>query len=377
MHLRVASQFHPVDWSVEHSDGAVRLAGELRTLHAAAIVAAIRRATAGAEALQIDLANVDDIDGGVVALLRADLARRGIRATFLGGDRFQGLLDLYAEVPPPRPHERWSLGGTRGVLAQVGRVTVEDGVDLEQVFAFAGELTVSAGRLARHPGRGHWRAIPTLIERAGADAIPIVLVINFLVGFVMAYMSARALSMFGANIYVADLVGIATTKQLAPIMTAVVVCGRSGAAFATELGSMKVAEEIDALRTLGLQPFLWLVFPRVLTLAIVVPVLTILADLVGMVGGLMVATSSLGLSAVGYVNETRGSLTAWDVESGLVMSLAFAVTIGLIACQQGLAASGGPQGVGRRTTSTVVISLFAIVFLDAVFTVFYRVAGLS
>jgi phospholipid/cholesterol/gamma-HCH transport system permease protein len=375
---------HPehVDWSVERSSGeapdrAVCLAGELRTANAAAIVAEVRRVTTGAGPVQIDLARVHDIDGGVIALLRSDLARRGLSATFREGERFQGLLDLYDDIPIPGPHRRWTFGGIHGVLTQVGRHTVADGVDLEQVFAFAGELTVSAGRLARHPSRGHWRAIPILVERAGADAVPIVVVINFLIGFVTAYMSAHALTMFGANIFVADLVGIATTRQLAPIMTAIVVCGRTGAAFATELGSMRVTEEIDALRTLGLQPFLWLVFPRVITLALVVPVLTLVGDVMGILGGLVVAVSSLGLTVQSYFNEVRGSLSAWDTESGLFMSVAIAVAIGLIACHQGLAASGGPQGVGRRTTSTVVISLFTIVLLDAVFTVFYRAAGLS
>jgi phospholipid/cholesterol/gamma-HCH transport system permease protein len=373
----VASHPDHADWSVEGGDGAVLLGGELRTTNAAAILVAVRRVADGQGPVAIDLAGVDDIDGGIVALLYADLARHGRTATFRGADRFQGLLDLYDDVAAPGPQRRWTFRGIDGVLAQVGRLTVEDGIDLERVFAFAGELTVSTGRLARHPRRGHWRAIPILVERAGADAIPIVVVINFLIGFVTAYMSARALTMFGANIFVADLVGIATTRQLAPIMTAIVVCGRTGAAFATELGSMKVSEEIDALRTLGLQPFLWLVFPRVLTLALVVPVLTIVADIFGILGGLVVAITSLGLTVRGYFNETRGTLSAWDVESGLLMSVAIAVAIGLIACHQGLAASGGPQGVGRRTTSTVVISLFAIVFLDAVFTVFYRAAGLS
>jgi phospholipid/cholesterol/gamma-HCH transport system permease protein len=372
----VAPRLEPIDWRVERSDTGVRLSGHLRTADAADILQAVREGTWGAVAPHVELTGVEDIDGGVVALLRSDFTDRGVHALFHGGDRFRAMLDLYGfcdEIPPSRPPRR----RRDGVLAQVGRVTVEDGLDVEEILGFVGEMTVSAGRLAARPRNAHWKAIPLLVQYAGADAVPIVLIINFLVGFVMAYMSARALAMFGANVFVADLVGIAMTRQLAPIMTSIVVCGRSGAAFATELGSMKVAEELDALRTLGLQPFAWLVFPRVLALALVVPVLTILADVVGILGGLLVAITSLGLTARGFFNETRGSLSAWDVESGLIMSVAFAITIGLIACQQGFAASGGPQGVGRRTTATVVSSLFAIVFLDAAFTVFFRVVGLS
>jgi phospholipid/cholesterol/gamma-HCH transport system permease protein len=164
---------------------------------------------------------------------------------------------------------------------------------------------------------------------------------------------------------------------LAPLVTAIVVCGRSGAAFAAELGSMRVAEEVDALRTLGLETFSWLVLPRVLALVLVTPVLTLLADLVGMLGGLVVAVTSLGLTAKVYYNQTRSSIAGWDFESGLLMSVAFALAIGFIACHQGLAASGGAVGVGQRTTKTVVHSLFAIILLDAVFTVIYRAWGLS
>jgi phospholipid/cholesterol/gamma-HCH transport system permease protein len=320
----------------------------------------------------IDLSGAEQVDGGVLALLRADVLRRGIGIEFRGAERFQALLDLYGCTGAP-------LRAARGEneVTRVGRAVVEDAVDLERAVGFVGELTVAAGRVARWPKRGHWTEIPSLVEQAGADAIPIVCVINFLVGFVMAYMSARALTMFGANIYVADLVGIAMTRQLAPIMTAIVVCGRTGAAFAAELGSMKVSEEIDALRTLGLPPVAWLVIPRIIALLLVVPVLTVLADLVGVLGGLVVAMTSLGLSPHSYFTETRNVVVAWDVESGLVMSLAFALIIGLIACQQGFAAAGGAQGVGRRTTSTVVTCLFAIVLLDAIFTVLFRVFGLS
>ena len=362
-------------WRVERHDRGVRLSGRLRTRDAAALVAGVRDATKGVEAVEIDLSGVEEIDGGVVALLRSDFAARRVRPDLRGGDRFRPLFELYEDgTTAPRPRQQRA---PESLLAQVGRVALGDVAAVEQTLGFVGNMTSAAGRLLRHPGRGHWKEIAPLVERAGADALPIVLVINFLLGFVIAYMSARELTMFGANVYVADLVAIAMARQLGPLMTAIIVCGRSGAAFATELGSMKVSEEIDALRTLGLEPLGWLVFPRVLTLVLVLPVLTILADLVGIVGGLLVAVTSLQLTPHGYFKEVRGSLTPWDVESGLIMSVAFAIAIGLIACQQGFAASGGPEGVGRRTTATVVASLFAIVLLDAAFTVLLRVFGVS
>jgi len=207
---------------------------------------------------------------------------------------------------------------------------------------------------------------------AGANAVPIVVLINFLVGFVMAFQSAKQLKMFGANIYVADLVGISLTRELAPLMTAIIVCGRSGAAFAAELGSMKVGEEMDALRTLGLTPFGWLVVPRVVALVLVTPLLTLIADFVGIAGGLVVAIVDLDLTAQGYLIETLTAVHGWDVATGLMKSLVFSITVALVACQQGFAATGGAESVGRRTTSSVVTSLFALVLIDALFTVIFR-----
>jgi phospholipid/cholesterol/gamma-HCH transport system permease protein len=218
--------------------------------------------------------------------------------------------------------------------------------------------------------------VPLLVERAGLDAVPILLLINFLIGFVLAYMGARSLAMFGVDIYVADLVGIGVTRQLAPLMTGIIVCGRSGAAFTAELGSMKVAEEIDALRTLGLQPFDWLVLPRIVALVLVMPVLTVLADTAGLLGGMLVAITSLDISPRAYLTETKRALEPWDVMSGVIMSVTFAIALALIGCSQGMAASAGPLGVGRRTTATVVLSLFTMVTMDAVLTVTYRALGL-
>jgi phospholipid/cholesterol/gamma-HCH transport system permease protein len=158
-------------------------------------------------------------------------------------------------------------------------------------------------------------------------------------------------------------------------MTAIVICGRSGAAFAAELGSMKVNGEIDALRTMGLGPMGFLVLPRTLGLILVMPLLTVLADLAGVLGGLLVGVWSLDLTVRGYLYQTARVVTIWDISSGVVKSVVFALAISLIACQQGLSASGGAEDVGRRTTSAVVVTLFALILIDAVATVLFRLAG--
>src|SRR5262249_26998642 len=180
---------------------------------------------------------------------------------------------------------------------------------------------------------------------------------------------------FGANIFVADLVALSVTRELAPLMTAIIVAGRSGAAFSAELGTMRVSEEVDALRTLGLDPYSYLVFPRVIALVLVVPLLTLIADVVGILGGLLVALFGLDLTLAGYLHETQKSLELFDVFSSTLKAAVFGVNIALIACQRGLATRGGAEGVGRATTSAVVTSLFAIVAADAVFTVLFLAFG--
>lgn len=368
-----------VSFSVEPKQNVVRLTGKLRMPDAPAIWKEVRSATDAAKkgALTIDLSDATEIDGGVMSLLvalRTDLHARGVKAEIEGTpEKFEPLVDLYeAKKPPQRRKKR----KPEGFVENIGRATADAASEVEQVISFFGEMVLAAVGLVRHPKAGHWKEIPPLMNKAGADALPIVILINFLVGFVMAYQSAKQLKQFGANIYVADLVGISVTRELAPLMTAIIICGRSGAAFAAEIGSMKVSEEVDALRTLGLRPFSWLVVPRVLALMIVAPMLTLIGDIIGVLGGLAVGVMSLDLSVHGYFIETKKAMELWDVEHGLCKSLAFALAIGLIACQQGFAASGGAEGVGRRTTSTVVTSLFTIVVLDALFTIVFRFFGL-
>jgi phospholipid/cholesterol/gamma-HCH transport system permease protein len=285
----------------------------------------------------------------------------------------QRIIHLYGgDHPVARLRRRRPLG----TLDQVGRATLAGLRELQLVLAFLGQMVASGAALLRSPGSANWREVPATMERAGADAVPIVVSINFLVGLAMAFQAAAQLRRYGANIFVADLIGISVFRELGPLMTAIVVCGRSGAAFTAELGFMKVNEEIDALRTLGLGPMRYLVLPRTLALVLVVPLLTLLADVAGVAGGLVVGVTNLDLTVRGYLNETLRVVKPWDVASGLVKSVVFALGIALIACQQGLATSGGAEGVGRRTTSSVVLTLFMLILGDAVITVAFRMAGL-
>ena len=261
----------------------------------------------------------------------------------------------------------------QSALDQIGVATRDIILEFKLAFAFLGQGLVSLAGIFRDPKSANWREIFPTAERSGADAVPIVMLINFLVGLVMAFQSAPQLQRFGANIFVADLIGISMTRELGPLMTAIVVCGRSGAAFAAEIGSMKVNEEIDALRTMGFGPMRYLVLPRTMALMITMPMLTLLANVLGILGGLCVGVFSLDLTAMAYFVQLQKAVKLWDLYSGLIKAAAFGLAIAMIACQQGLATSGGAEGVGRRTTAAVVTTLFTLIVIDAIFTVFFRV----
>jgi phospholipid/cholesterol/gamma-HCH transport system permease protein len=328
-------------------------------------------------AFVVDMAAVESIDGGTMALLvqiRGELAGRNINAELVGASaRVQALIHLYNGDIKPVVRTRKK---PRGALDQIGTGTLDTLHEIKLMLGFLGDTVLAVLGLLREPKTGNWREVLPTMERVGADAVPIVLLINFLVGFVMGYQGAIQLKQFGANIYVADLVGLSITRELGPLMTAIILCGRSGAAFAAELGSMSVSEEIDALRTMGFGPIRFLVLPRLIALVLVMPVLTLMGDFVGILGGLVVGQLSLGLTLQSYVSETIKSVHVWDVFSGVLKSVVFAVAITLIACQQGFATTGGAEGVGRRTTASVVSILFALIVLDAGFTIFFHAFNL-
>src|SRR5215813_3905746 len=327
--------------------------------------------------VSFDLSRVETLDGGATALLLAlkhDLDAAGIPAELVGAHGgVQHMLDLYGSHAP-----RASLHPAPthiGILDQIGRDAL--GLFAEsRSLDYLGEVAIATGAAVRSPRSLNWPDVWRVMERAGADAVPILALLTFLVGLVTGFQAAIQLKQFGANIFVADLVALSITRELGPLMTAIILAGRSGAAFAAELGTMRVSEEVDALFTLGLDPYRFLVLPRVLALLVVAPLLTFLADVCGILGGLLVALLTLDLTVNSYLRETQSALALWDVGSGLVKSVAFGMVIALIACQRGLGASGGAEGVGRVTTSAVVTSLFAIVLMDALFTILFNAFGL-
>lgn len=337
----------------------------------------LAEATAKTE-LEIELSQIVVIDGACMALLvhfRSELRARGTNCEFAGGTHeVRRIVDLYGgrkKVKKKRLVRR-----PINAIEQVGDATVSVFRELTLVLDFFGQLVVSVLQALRKPKTLNLHDVGLTMERAGADAAPIVMLINFLIGFVMAYQSAAQLKQFGANLYVADMVGVSMTRELGPLMTAIILCGRSGAAFAAELGTMKVSEEVDALRTLGVMPLRYLVMPRMLGLVLMAPLLVLLADAVGIAGGALVAALSLDVTPTAFLIQLRSAVKPADIISGMIKGMVFSGAVALISCQQGLATSGGAEGVGRRTTGAVVSILFSLIVLDAVFTVLMGVLGL-
>lgn len=323
----------------------------------------------------LDLSAVEYFDSGggaVLIRLRQRLAQRGIGLRIAGStpsiDGFLSLLDedaVLRPLPAPPPAApllgrlgEWGLAGTEG---------------LRRAVAFTGEVVLGLGDAFRHPRRVRWRDTWLYMQRCGHEALPIVALISFLMGLITAFQAAVQLRQFGADIYVANLVGLSITRELGPLMTAIIAAGRSGAAFAAEIGTMKVSEEVDALAAMGLDRTRFLVTPKVLALLVMLPCLTLFADLVGILGGLFVAMFSLDLPAVVYFRQMKRYMSMADVGQGIAKSIVFALLIAGIGCLRGFDAREGAESVGRITTAAIVAGIFAIICADAVFTVLFNV----
>jgi len=331
----------------------------------------------GVRRVQVKAEAVDYCDGTGIAMLY-DLDRRcraqGRPLTLTGlRDDFRELLAMFESgsftVPAaPKPE-------TSHLLDQAGKTSYAIARDLGEQLEFLGELTSTLIQgLRRSPGI-RWGELLLVAERMGVDAFPIVAMISLLVGLIMAFQAVVPMREFGAQIYVADLVGLVMLRELGPLMTAIILAGRSGSAFAAELGTMKVTEEINALNTLGLEPVAFLVLPRVLATVIMLPLLTLFANLAGLAGGALVFVMQ-DFSLITYYQEIQRVIGLSDFLGGMAKTFVFGFLVAGIGCLRGLQTRSGASAVGVSTTRAVVSSIVLIILADAVFSVLYYALGI-
>lgn len=261
-------------------------------------------------------------------------------------------------------------------LAQVGRRSATAAEQALGLLRFVGQVAVATYGLLRHPGRIRWRSVLHNIQIDGFDALPIIGLTSFLLGVVVAYQGADQLRLYGANVLVVDLVGYSMLREFAPLISAIIIAGRSGSAYAAQIGTMVVTEEIDAMRTIAIDPIERLVVPKVFALAFALPLLTVFADLTGVVGGMVMARAQLGIGFPEFIDRFGREMQGATLLLGIGKALVFAIVIALIGCFQGFRTHGSADSVGRQTTQSVVQSIFLVIVADALFSVVFNWLGL-
>lgn len=319
--------------------------------------------TAGAWILQKFLCRLRD-EGTTVQV--QDLSPEFARLFEFAGLQMTDQTDVVSPVSA-------TLSSMPGNLGRSAEATFKETIAL---LGFVGEIAVAlAGCIAR-PGRLRWRPILYNIRTAGVDALPIVGMLSFLLGIVVAYQGAGQLRQYGANIYVADLVGFSMLREFSPLITAIIIAGRSGSAYAAQIGTMSVTEEIDAMRTIGIVPLDMLVLPKIIALVIVMPLLTVFADMLGVFGGMIMAQTQLDVGYYEFLDRFVKAITTTTFMIGIGKAPVFAAIIAVVGCFQGFRTRGGADSVGRQTTRSVVQSIFLVIVADALFSIAFSALDL-
>ncbi|HET7833673.1 MAG TPA: MlaE family lipid ABC transporter permease subunit [Gallionella sp.] len=305
---------------------------------------------------------------------RRDVETGGRTVRFIGlRPEFEALLRLIAArssvaIPAaPQPP---------GVLDRFGRSTWTGLRGAFGLLSFLGANTVALVRSLVQPQRIRWRPIWYNLQMTGVAALPITGLLTFLLGIVIAYQGAEQLRRFGANIYIVDLVGLSMLRELSPLITAIIIAGRSGSAYAAQIGTMKVTEEVDALRTIGIGPLDLLVLPKVLALVLALPLLTVYTDIMGVLGGMVMARAQLDVSFDSFIDRLGDAVSLTSFLIGVGKAPVFAVIIALVGCYQGFQVDGSAESVGRQTTMSVVQSIFLVILVDALFSIVFSWLGL-
>jgi phospholipid/cholesterol/gamma-HCH transport system permease protein len=354
--------------------------GPFDLAHAAAVRQAVADAVRnleGCRAIDVELAHLERIDGSGAVLLAGLLDRldaRGDAATIveMSNPEAAKLIALYRDRrAEPSRHEAQRAS----VLARIGSSAAALPRSLVSALDFTGHCAAALPKAVVTPGSVDWGALPRLMQAIGADALPVTSAANLLVGLIIGFLGVSQLGRFGATVFVPELVVVAHFRELGPLVTAIVLAGRSGAGLASELATMQVSEEVDALRSMGFDPVSWLVVPRCLALVATVPVLTWIGDVLALGGGLLATLAITDMTPRAYVLGTAEAITGAHFLGGMIKTPFLGLAIGLIACGQGLAARGGAAAVGARTTTAVVLSIFGVIVISAIFTLFATLLG--
>ncbi len=356
---------------IEDQGGPIlRLKGDWIIENARDLDTALERAPSGA---RVDLAELGRFDMAGAYLLRKALGAKPSEALTTIGRHpaAQRLLQVAAEnerAEKEIPHAEPSL---RALVERAGRGVDRIGRNGIETIAFLGETIATLFRLARHPKRIRWTSVVSVMESAGLDALPIVSLLSFFVGVVVAYLGARTLSDFGASVFTVELVGVSVFREFGVVITAVLLAGRTDSAFTAEIGAMKMRQEIDAMRVMGIDVMEALVGPRVIAMIIMMPILTFAAMVSGLVGGLIACWAYLDVSPVMFLTRIQDGVPAQHFWVGMSKAPIFAIVLAVVACRHGLEVGGDVGTLGRRVTAAVVEAIFVIIALDAVFAIWF------
>jgi len=329
--------------------------------------------------LVLDLAQVERLDTAGAWLLYRTLKEsreRGASAEYAGlTPAHAAMLDTVAANDQPCDIEPPRMTALVVLLDRLGRGALDVAEEAKQQIAFLGLILATMAGSLRHPGR--LRLVPLVyhMEKVGFNALPIVGLISFLIGVVLAYQGATQLQRFGAEIFVVNLISVSVLREIAILLTAIVIAGRSGSAFTAEIGSMVVNEEVDAMRTLGLDPMEVLVLPRVLALVITLPLLAFFADMMGLFGGMLMCWGALDISPSLFLERLQGAVSPWSFWVGMIKAPFFAFLIAMVGCLEGLRVTRSAESVGQQTTRSVVTGIFLVIVVDAMFSIFFAAVG--
>ncbi|TWA92843.1 phospholipid/cholesterol/gamma-HCH transport system permease protein [Azospirillum brasilense] len=334
-----------------------------------------RFALDGGGAVSLDLSRLDAMDT-VGAYLLSTLSDR-LKAAGHGVDlsairpEHAALFDAVREVGPPPVERAETHHPILDMLERTGRTAVDGLREGRDLLSFLGLITITFGRLIVNPRRLRFRSVMFHIEQTGLNALPILGLLSFLIGVVLAFQGADQLRRFGAELFVVNLLGVSILREIGILMTAIIVAGRSGSAFTAQIGTMKVNQEVDAISTLGLDVVELLVVPRALALMITLPLLAFYADIMGLFGGAVMSYATLDITFGQFIRQLHGAVTLPHFVVGLVKAPVFALVIAMVGCYEGLKVSGSAESVGTLTTKSVVESIFLVIVLDAVFSVLF------